>query len=91
METPILRIEGNDRGTHPWVAAGIIEDIRQLFSSFTNLSLTHIYREANATVDTLAQNGITLARYMSWHARPLDIIYKDLYFGSIGVSTPRLV
>ncbi|KAF9595399.1 hypothetical protein IFM89_000317 [Coptis chinensis] len=60
FEALISCIKGNDRDT-PWAAAGIIEDIRKLFSSFTNLSLTHIYREANATADTLAQHGISLS------------------------------
>ncbi|KAF9611968.1 hypothetical protein IFM89_037251 [Coptis chinensis] len=89
-EALISCIKGNDRDT-PWAAAGIIEDIRKLFSSFTNLSLTHIYREANATADTLAQHGISLARYMSWHVRPPAFICKDLYYDNIGVSTARLV
>ncbi|KAF9618780.1 hypothetical protein IFM89_002648 [Coptis chinensis] len=72
-------IKGEDRDS-PWEAAGIIEDIRQLFSLFENISIIHIYREGNATADTLAQYGISLARHMSWHDRPPDIICKDLFF-----------
>ncbi|KAF9593940.1 hypothetical protein IFM89_026183 [Coptis chinensis] len=41
-------IKGEDRDS-PWEAAGIIEDIRQLFLFVQNISIIHIYREGNAT------------------------------------------
>ncbi|PRQ37612.1 putative ribonuclease H [Rosa chinensis] len=73
----------------PWRLLKLIEDIRTIATSFSQITFKHIYREANFVADAIANLGHNAASPMSWSDRVPSEASRALIFDVVNFGCLR--
>ncbi|GMQ03745.1 hypothetical protein CsSME_00049425 [Camellia sinensis var. sinensis] len=68
----------------------LINDCRYLLSCLGTPTINHVYREANACADLLANLGASVENFQSF-VNPPPLVCNQLLANALGISYPRLL
>ncbi|XP_062005578.1 uncharacterized protein LOC133722723 [Rosa rugosa] len=75
--------------TPPWRLLKLIEDIRTIATSFSQISFKHIYREANFIADAIANLGHEAMSPLFWSDKVPSEASRALLFDVVNIGCPR--
>ncbi|XP_062005816.1 uncharacterized protein LOC133722997 [Rosa rugosa] len=75
--------------TLPWRLLKLIEDIRTIATSFSQISFKHIYREVNFVADAIADLGHEAMSPMFWSDKVPREASRAVLFDVVNIDCPR--
>ena len=79
----------NNKCSIPWKILSIIKDIQTLAKLFSEISFTHIWREANFAADAVANIGQEELRALSWTSDFPPQVRKAVLFDLLNIGCIR--
>ena len=73
----------------PWRLLHIIQDIKEIASTFDSFSISHVFREANFAANSLALLGHSSVSRLKWADNWPRSVLDKINFDLFGTGCPR--